>query len=36
MLVVDDSLRIALPYASGGDDNFVLGLAVDMTVDLVS
>jgi hypothetical protein len=35
-MVTHDHLRIALPSGPGGQDNFVLGLAVDRSVDTVS
>lgn len=36
VMVTHDQLRIALPSGPGGEDNYVLGLAVDFSVDTVS
>ena len=35
VMVTDDSTRIALPSAPGGGDNFVVGLAMDTSCDVV-
>ena len=35
VMVTEDSTRIALPSAPGGDENFVVGLAVDTSCDVV-
>lgn len=34
-MVTHDKLRIALPSGPGGEDNYVVGLATDFTVDTV-
>jgi hypothetical protein len=36
VMVTHDHLRIALPSGPGGQDNYVLGLALDRSVDTVS
>ena len=35
VMVTGDNTRIALPSAPGGDDNFVIGLAIDTSCNAV-